>query len=81
MTTKASFNKHSCPNCGTVNNVVIGGNGTQWGNMGAGGKPTNNVISEGGYEQFYYCKKCNIDFDVRVTYKHFDKVPEERKHL
>ena len=68
-----------CPHCGNANDVVKRTDGSHWGSTGP--KPVNNIKCEGGATYHYYCKKCNCDFDVKIEYKDFDKIPEGRINL
>ena len=68
--TKYKYEKPSCPICYENKNVISDINGSTWGMCGIRG---TGESGEGGNHFFYYCTKCFVDFNIKITYHRYEK--------
>jgi len=69
MTMKKS-KQPDCPLCDKNKYVISDRNGSMWGMCGIKGTGESGA---GGNNFYYYCTKCFVDFDIKITYHRYAK--------
>ena len=70
MKSKYKYELPKCPICNGNKNVISDGNSSAHGMCGIAHK---GVSGSGGSHSYFYCTKCFVDFDIKVTYKKYVK--------